>query len=86
MRRFQFKADNELIAFLDEVAEEMIQLLKITEEEAVGRINKAWEWLEPIGSDLIQHEEPSYWAKTIYYGRGVHWLLGEDELEPIPYP
>ena len=67
----------------------MVLLFSITMDEAIGRINRFWEhqeFMSDIKVGVRLHEEPDSWAKTIYYGRDSHWWLGEDGLEPEPYP
>jgi hypothetical protein len=73
--------------FIEEIVTNMLVLFPITRDEAVGRVNETWQHIEYIGDDdVIFHETAVYWAKTIYYGRDSHWWLGEEGLQPIPYP
>jgi hypothetical protein len=75
--------------YFEEVVREMLLLFPITRSEAVGRLNRFWsgqDFSEELDVNLLRHEEPDYWAKTVYYGRDVPWWKGEDGLEPEPYP
>jgi hypothetical protein len=36
--------------------------------------------------DIAYHEEPDYWARTIYYGPNSHWWVHGQELIPLPPP
>ncbi|MFM1652555.1 hypothetical protein ACI7RC_10705 [Brevibacillus sp. B_LB10_24] len=74
--------------FLIDIKNKMIELFNITEEEAVGRINRMWSGKKLIGDEqIVYHEDDTYWAKTIYYGKSSFWWLKEgEEIKPIPYP
>lgn len=73
--------------FIEEIVTEMLLLFPITREEAVGRVNAAWGHLDYVGdTDVMFHETATYWAKTIYYGKDSCWWLGEEGLQPLPYP
>ncbi|MEW8987645.1 MAG: hypothetical protein AB2401_11715 [Bacillus sp. (in: firmicutes)] len=57
-----------------EIAKKMMELFGISEKEAIGRINRHWRGETIKGpKDLIYHEDPEYWAKTIYYGKDSMW-------------
>ncbi|WP_067509416.1 hypothetical protein [Actinoplanes sp. TFC3] len=72
--------------FIEQVVHEMVVRFPITRDEAVGRVNHAWGHLDYLGDeDLIFHEPPDDWARTIYYGKDSRWWQGEDGLEPLPY-
>jgi hypothetical protein len=72
--------------YVEEIVHEMLVRFPITRDEAVGRVNQQWGHLDYIGdSDLIFHEEPDDWARTIYYGKDSRWWQGEEGLPPAPY-
>ncbi|TDP97960.1 hypothetical protein [Labedaea rhizosphaerae] len=86
---FQILGTAEAIAYLQEIAQEMILLFPITMGEAIGRINRHFaehRFFSPISVSNLLHEEQDTWAKHIYYGRDTFWWLGKDDLEPLPYP
>lgn len=84
---FEFITDQESKAFCHLIVQSMIESFSIDEEEALGRLNKAWVNLEITGpDDVIYHEDESYWANSIYYGKGSKWWLSKEVLEPLPYP
>ena len=86
MRNYQFVTDKESRVYVDAILDEMVRLFSIPEEEALGRINRAWKALELIGDeDLIYHEDEEYWAKTIYYGKDSEWWNNPPSLRPLPY-
>lgn len=52
----------------------------------MGRVNQAWGHLDHIGDkDLIFHESPDEWTRTIYYAKDSRWWQGENGLKPLPY-
>jgi hypothetical protein len=87
---FTAKAGPKIMAYLERIADTMVSLQSIPREEAVGRINRAFKDTKfrkgDKRPDLIFHETPEYWAKTIYYGKDSRWWVGEEGLEPLPYP
>jgi hypothetical protein len=86
MSSFEFETDEQSSAFCEQIAEEMVELFRISREEAIGRINRDWRGLKLIGpDDVIYHEDETYWANTIYYGKGSNWWLNPPDLKPRPY-
>jgi len=87
---FTVKAEPKILAYLEKIADAMVSLQSIPREEAVGRINRAFKDTKfrkgDKPPDLIFHETPEYWAKTIYYGKDSRWWHSEEGLEPLPYP
>jgi hypothetical protein len=80
---------DDALEYMESIVREMLLTLPITRAEAVGRLNRFWhgqEFSRELDVNLLRHEEPLYWAKTIYYGANVRWWNGEDGLEPQPYP
>lgn len=87
MRQFAFKTDEESAEYCEAVIQEMVRLFDISEEEALGRMNRAWRGIEFVGDDdLIYHEDEEYWAKNIYYGKDSAWWMDPPDLQPLPYP
>lgn len=87
MTGFEFKTDDQSEKFCCDVIEEMVVLFSISKQEALGRMNRLWKGLEFLGSeDLIYHEDETYWAMTIYYGKGSNWWANPVDLKPLPYP
>ena len=82
---FIFHTDDRSATFCEEIARQMVDLFGITHEEAIGRINRDWAGLNIVGPDVIYHEDETYWAKTIYYGKDSHWWLNPANLKPRPY-
>lgn len=79
----------EALEYIEQIARQIVLLFPVTMDEAVGRINRFWkgqEFTSEAKVDVLLHEEPDAWAKTIYYGRDSHWWLSEEGLEPEPYP
>ncbi|WP_336761674.1 hypothetical protein [Paenibacillus sp. USHLN196] len=61
----------------------LIELFNISEKEAFLRINSFWEGNDFTSEeDLIFHESPEFWAKTIYYEESNWWNFPENELIP----
>lgn len=82
----QLRMSDKARDYIEEIIHEMLIRFPITRDEAVGRVNRQWGGLDYIGdSDLIFHETPDDWARTIYYGKDSRWWLGEEGLSPVPY-
>ncbi|MCW1925666.1 hypothetical protein OKA05_24115 [Luteolibacter arcticus] len=85
--KYTFTTDDQSTAFFDEISGEMIALFNISQDDAVGRINRQWKGQSFVGpDDLIYHETAVFWAKTLYYGVRVKWWLNPPGLAPRPYP
>jgi hypothetical protein len=85
-----FEASEEAVAYLDQIRAEMLLLFDITDEEAVGRINRHFAG-QSITSDVkvgvLLHEEQDAWARHIYFGRDSFWWIHDPaELDPLPWP
>ncbi|MEU7613614.1 hypothetical protein [Micromonospora sp. NPDC049204] len=82
----QLRMSDKARDFVEQVLHEMLVRFPITRDEAVGRVNQAWGHIDHIGDkDLIFHESPDEWARTIYYGKDSRWWQGENGLRPLPY-
>jgi hypothetical protein len=87
MSRFAFQTDDRSEAFCNEIVDELVKQFAISEQEAVGRVNRKWAKLGRIVEpNYIYHESPGDWAKMIYYGKSSKWWKGGPELKPVPYP
>lgn len=89
MTELDVLGSEEALEYFEQIAREMVILFPITMDEAIGRINRFWQGRDittEVEVDMLLHEEPDSWAKTVYYGRNSKWWLGEEGLEPLPYP
>jgi len=87
MSKYAFKTDAKSKKFCDDIVEEMVKAFSISEDEAIGRMNRLWKNIEIIGDDdPVYHEDEEYWARTIYYGKDSDWWLNPPGLKPQPYP
>jgi hypothetical protein len=84
MTSFEFETDDQSRAFCEQIAGKMVELFGISQQEAIGRINRDWRGLKVIGCDIINHEDEAYWANTIYYGKGSNWWLNSPNLKSRP--
>lgn len=65
------------------IVQQLIDLFGISEKESFLRINSFWEGNDFTSEDdMIFHESPEYWAKTIYYEQSNWWNLRQGELTP----
>ena len=74
--------DADGITFIEKIKTALAESFEeITPEEASKRVDE-WSRLcnQPIvGNNMIYHESPVYWAKTIYYGQRDWWRDHPDE-------
>ena len=64
-------------------AQEMVNFFNISEEEAIQRINNSWKENDfTEENDMIYHEDPEFWAKTIYCRQNEWWNYKTEELTP----
>jgi hypothetical protein len=73
--------------YLELVRDRMVELFWITETDAEARVVKAFrslDLMDPDTENYLGHEEPDYWAKSIYYGPDVKWwLMSEADLRSL---
>lgn len=89
MTEINVAGSQEALDYFEDIVREMLFLFPITRAEAVGRLNRFWagrNFSNELSVNLLMHEEPDYWAKTIYYGPNTPWWKGEEGLKPQPYP
>jgi len=89
MTDINISGSQEALDYFEDIIREMLFLFPITRAEAVGRLNRYWrgqEFSSDLSVNMLTHELPEFWAKTIYYGPNAKWWKGEDGLEPEPYP
>lgn len=79
---FTFATDDESLAYLRNIVEEMMRRFGITPAESIGRINRAWSHVPAVvGEDEIYREEPGYWAHHFIFGKASFWWLSPAERE-----
>jgi len=84
---FDFIPDEDAKAYCIEIVKQLMVLFDVSQEEAVGRINRAFAGQQLGGSDdWIYHEMPEDQAKFIYYEVGTNWWIEGSPLKPKPYP
>lgn len=87
---FDFVTDDEAKDYCIEVVEQMMKLFNISQQEAVGRVNRAFVGEKLVGSceDLwwLYHEIPEDEARFIYYEPGTYWWVEGSPLIPKPFP
>jgi hypothetical protein len=67
----------------------MIELFGISTEEAEGRIAAdlgSWDLQSVETERHLGHEDPDYWAHSIYYGPVQWWRLAVEDRVPRPWP
>jgi len=84
--KYEFSVDDDARSFCDRIVAEMMKIFSISEEEAVGRINRQWREVDFVPDDLRYHESEEFWANDIYYGHGSFWWTNPPGLRPTPYP
>ncbi|MGI5185571.1 hypothetical protein ACQEVZ_55945 [Dactylosporangium sp. CA-152071] len=63
---FTFPVIDEMRDYVSSIVEEMARTFNISEAEALSIINDHWAFHEIGPDNLLGHEEPDYWARTIY--------------------
>ncbi|MGG1163487.1 hypothetical protein [Brevibacillus laterosporus] len=89
MIKFDFVTDKDANEYCQKIIKKMSECFGITEEEAIGRVNKKWKGISFFGDDhIIYHELEDFWAYDIYYGSDSRWWARKDDLDlkPIPFP
>ena len=87
MIQFAFKTCPETQAFGELIVHEMMSTFGISQEEAVGRINRRWGHLELTNPQhIIFHDDETFWARDIYFGHDSVWWKDEANAKPLPYP
>jgi hypothetical protein len=83
MKDFAFETTPEGQRFCLEIISKMMEFHGISEEEAIGRLNRHW-----CGQQISNenHETAEDWAMIIYYGHDSLWWKGTAGLQPKPYP
>ncbi|MEM9204014.1 MAG: hypothetical protein AAGC53_20430 [Actinomycetota bacterium] len=89
MTEITVRATDEALAYLEEIALEMVKLFSIDLDEARGRINRRFKdrpFMTRSAETYLFHEEQDVWAKHIYYGRESYWWVDDEPRDPLPYP
>ena len=86
MSNFTFATTPELDVYFGEVVDVMVRAFGVSEEEAVGRVNRTFGDHDVLGDTLLTHEWAKDTAYQIYYGPDqMYWKAGA-VLTPLPYP
>jgi hypothetical protein len=86
MRTFTFATTPELDAYFDKVVDVMVRDFGVSEDEAVGRVNRTFGGYDVLGDKYLTHEWARDTAYQIYYGPDqMYWKPGAT-LTPVPYP
>ncbi|NJL27460.1 MAG: hypothetical protein HC897_05965 [Thermoanaerobaculia bacterium] len=85
-REWSFECDEQFEQFCLEIAAEMLCKHGISEEEALGRINRHWAGQSFFGEDIVYHDDAETWANNIYYGADSFWWIDGTNPEPAPFP
>lgn len=86
---FDFTTDKDSRAYVVEIIHIMMALFDISQEEAVGRLNRVLcgqTYVGPPEENWLYYEMPEYWAKSVYYEQGTCWWRADSPLKPSPYP
>ncbi|MBQ0983639.1 hypothetical protein KBZ10_03685 [Streptomyces sp. F63] len=68
------RTNEEVVEYLEEIVEVMIEGCGVSRAEAVARINQQWRGQDLDESpELIEHELPEFWAYRICYGTVPYW-------------
>ncbi|MEV0294519.1 hypothetical protein [Nocardia sp. NPDC050710] len=87
MSRFTFRTDDDSEEFFTAIAEEMVAVFGISEDEAIARINYQFDGQAMVGSDNVIYSEPEdFWARDLMYGHHTFWWRDEDAATPLPFP
>ena len=86
MRAFTFATSPELDAYFAKVVDVMVRDFGVSEEEAVGRINRTFGGHDVLGDKLLTHEWAKDTAYQIYYGPNQRYWKSGEALTPLPYP
>lgn len=63
---FAFPVIDDMQEYVSSIVEEMARIFRVSELDALAIVNERWASFE-VGSDsLLGHEEPEYWARTIF--------------------
>jgi hypothetical protein len=63
---FTFPVVDEMREYVSSIVEEMSGMFGIPMSEALAIVNEHWSSFEIGPDNLLGHEEPEYWARTIY--------------------
>lgn len=93
-RPWMFVSGTPLDAFAREIAAEMVRLFGITEDEAEGRINRAWGDVSEF-DPIVLHRPPEHWAYDMFFGHESYWWIRDENVReklgltpvvPLAYP
>lgn len=87
--KIQFDVNDDALAYVIEVMQAMQLVFGISEDEALGRVNRHWSgesFNTPERVDALTHELPEDMAKFIYYEPGTLWWIDDEPRRVRPYP
>jgi len=86
VRQFTFATNPEIEAYFNKVVDVLITDFGVSEEEAVGRVNRTYGGYDVLGDTTLTHEWAKDTAYQLYYGPDqMYWKPGA-VLTPVPYP
>ncbi len=86
MRQFTFATNPELDLYFNKVVDVLIADFGVSEDEAVGRVNRTYGSYDVLGDPTLTHEWARDTAYQLYYGPDqMYWKPGA-VLTPLPYP
>jgi hypothetical protein len=84
--KFEFQTTGESLALCEDIVGRMMDIFGISEDEALGRVNRQWRGCPFEALDIICHETDDFWANQIYFGNDSCWWSEPAGLKPLPYP
>jgi hypothetical protein len=85
-RDFAFATNDALEAYFEKVLAVLVADFGISEDEALGRINRSYGNYDVLADPTLTHEWAKDTAYQIYYGPNqAYWKPGAI-LEKLPYP
>ncbi len=86
MSKYKFEIDDEGESFCYQITTHMMALFGISKEEAIARINQAWEKQSLVGVSIVYHVLPEEWAQEIYWGHDSYWWIEGEKREKLKLP
>jgi hypothetical protein len=63
---FAFPVVDDMREYVSSIVEEMAWIFRIPKSDALAIVNEHWASFEIGPDNLLGHEEPEYWARTIF--------------------
>jgi len=83
---FAFATNPALEVYFDEVLAVLMRDFGVSEEEALGRVNRAFGGYDVLADTTLTHEWAKDTAWQIYYGPGQPYWRAGAVLTKLPYP